>query len=88
MRSSRAPATSATRWSGHSRRGAPAIDGIVEEGWPSVEHVADPRMFFNASSDEELAANVTRMLESVTACLDLGRLRSSTMSEYLVAPLH
>jgi hypothetical protein len=64
--------------------GAPAIDGIVEEGWPSVEHVADPHLFFNASTDEQLTANVTRMMESVTACLDLARLRSATMSEYLV----
>ena len=64
--------------------GAPAIDGIVEEGWPSAEHVSDPRLFFNAKDDEELAVNVTRMMESVSACLDLGRLRSSTMSEYLI----
>ncbi len=67
--------------------GAPEIDGIVEEGWPSAEHVADPKLFFNASTDEELGANVGRMLDSVSACLDLSRLRSSTMSEYLVAPL-
>jgi len=67
--------------------GAPEIDGIVEEGWPSAEHVADPKLFFNATTDEELGANVGRMLDSVSACLDLGRLRSSTMSEYLVAPL-
>ena len=67
--------------------GAPEVDGIVEEGWPSVEHVADPKLFFNASTDEELGANVGRMLDSVSACLDLARLRSSTMSEYLVAPL-
>lgn len=64
--------------------GAPAIDGIVEEGWPSTDHVADPHLFFNAPTDGELTANVTRMMESVTACLDLGRLRSATMSEYLV----
>ncbi len=64
--------------------GAPAVDGIVEEGWPSAEHVSDPRLFFNATTDEELAANVTLMMESVSACLDLGRLRSSTMSEFLV----
>ena len=38
--------------------GAPEIDGIVEEGWPSVEHVADPKLFFNAATDEELGANV------------------------------
>ena len=67
--------------------GAPEIGGIVEEAWPSAGHVADPKLFFNASTDEELGANVARMIESVTACLDLARLRSSTMSEYLVAPL-
>jgi hypothetical protein len=63
---------------------APAVDGIVEEGWPSVSHVADPHLFFNAADDDELAANVSRMMESVTTCLDLARLRSSTMSEYLI----
>ena len=63
---------------------APAIDGIVEEGWPSAAHVSDPKLFFNATTDEELAVNVTRMMESVSACLDLDRLRSSTMSEFLI----
>ena len=67
--------------------GAPPIDGIVEEGWPSAGHVADPMLFFNAGSPEEMNANISRMLESVTACLDLDRLRSATMSEYLVKSL-
>ena len=65
---------------------APTVDGIVEEGWPSAEHVSDPMLFFNATTDEELATNVSRMMESVSVCLDLGRLRSSTMSEYLIRP--
>ena len=64
--------------------GAPEVDGIVEEGWPSTGHVADPMLFFNAATAEELDANVARMIDSVDACLDLARLRSSTMSEYLV----
>jgi hypothetical protein len=63
---------------------APVVDGIVEEGWPSTAHVADPMLFFNATTPEELDANVARMIASVDACLDLVRLRSSTMSEYLV----
>jgi hypothetical protein len=63
---------------------SPHIDGIVEEAWPSVGHVADPLLFYNATSKEELNTNISRMLESVNACLDLGRLRSATMSEYLV----
>lgn len=66
---------------------APDVDGIVEEGWPAAGHVADPMLFFNAGSPEELKANLSRMVESVTACLDLDRLRSSTMSEYLVKSL-
>jgi hypothetical protein len=63
---------------------APEIDGIVEEAWPSVEHVADPLLFFNAATPDELNENVSRMMGSVEACLDLSRLRSSTMSEYLI----
>lgn len=64
--------------------GAPPIDGIVEEGWPSTEHVADPLLFFNATTPEELQLNVSRMMTSVESCLDLARLRSTTMSEYLI----
>ncbi len=68
--------------------GAPEIDGIVEEAWPSAAHVADPMLFFNAAGDRDrLASNITRMLESVNACLDLRRLRNSTMSEYLMSRL-
>ena len=66
---------------------APEIDGIVEEAWPSAIHVADPHLFYNAATAEELTTNIIRMLESVNACLDLSRLRSATMSEYLVKTL-
>jgi hypothetical protein len=66
---------------------APEIHGIVEEAWPSARHVADPMLFYNATSPTALNDNVTRMLQSVNACLDLGRLRSATMSEYLVKTL-
>jgi hypothetical protein len=68
-------------------KGAPEIGGIVEEGWPSTAHVADPMLFFNATTPEELQANVGRMIASVDACLDMNRLRSSTMSEYLIKSL-
>lgn len=67
---------------------APEVAGIVEEGWPSAAHVADPELFFNAAGDPDLlAANVARMMASVTACLDLERFRSATMSEYLIRNL-
>jgi hypothetical protein len=68
--------------------GAPEIHGIVEEAWPSAAHVADPMLFFNAGGDaRQLTANITAMLDSVTACLDLDRLRNVTMSEYLLASI-
>jgi hypothetical protein len=64
---------------------APEIHGIVEEAWPSAQHVADPMLFFNAGSDPGvLQANIERMLESVNACLDLSRIRNVTMSEHLI----
>ena len=67
--------------------GAPEIHGIVEEAWPSVAHVADPMLFFNAAGDDAvLSEHISAMLDSVNACLDLGRLRNTTMSEYLVRP--
>lgn len=67
---------------------APEIHGIVEEAWPSVDHVADPMLFFNAGGNPDvLSENITAMLESVNACLDLGRIRNNTMSEYLVKSL-
>lgn len=65
--------------------GAPEVDGIVEEAWASPEVVADPMLFFNTGGDpERLGPMVEEMLANVNACLDLARLRSTTMSEYLV----
>jgi hypothetical protein len=64
---------------------APEIHGIVDEAWPSAQHVADPMLFFNAGGDPAvLNANIERMLESVNACLDLSRIRNVTMSEHLI----
>ncbi len=68
--------------------GAPEIHGIVEEAWPSAQHVADPMLFFNAHGDPAvLSQHITAMLASVNACLDLARIRNVTMSEYLVKTL-
>jgi hypothetical protein len=68
--------------------GAPPVDGIVEEAWPSAAHVTDPMLFFSAGGDpDRLTANINSMLESVTSCLDLARLRNTTMSEYLISVL-
>jgi hypothetical protein len=64
------------------------VDGIVEEGWPSAQHVADPMLFFNADGDpERCREHIARMMASVEVCLDLNRLRSTTMTEYFVKTL-
>lgn len=64
---------------------APPIDGIVEEAWPSAEHMTDPMLFYCAGDDAELMRrNLSEMLDSVTAFLDLEDLRSFTTSEYLL----
>jgi hypothetical protein len=64
---------------------APEVHGIVEEGWPSAQHVADPMLFFNADGDARRCnEHIEQMMASVDGCLDLSRLRSATMSEYLM----
>lgn len=64
---------------------APEYAAIVEEAWPSKEHVTDPMLFYNADgSQERLEENMMRMIEVVTAFLDLDRVRNVTMSEYLL----
>ena len=67
---------------------APPYRGIVEEAWPSAEHVNDPMLFYSAGGDEAvLAANLGTMMDSVTAFLDLDRIRLAAMSEYLLKSL-
>jgi hypothetical protein len=67
---------------------APPYRGIVEECWPSPQHITDPMLFYCADGDAEvMQANLREMLASVTAFLDLDRLRSITMSEYLLRTL-
>ncbi len=63
---------------------APPLDGIVDEAWPSNEHVADPDLFYNGGGDPAtVRRNVERMLANVTAFLDLATFRTQTMGEYL-----
>ena len=60
---------------------------IVEEAWPSAGHVTDPFLFYAASSQEELDANIGTMVDSVAKLTDLATLRVNTMSEYLLKSL-
>ena len=64
---------------------APPIRGIVEEAWPSLEHVTDPMLFYCADGDpERMNAHVTQMIEEITGFVDLATLRSATMSEWIL----
>lgn len=65
--------------------GAPPFRGIVEEAWPSLEHVTDPMLFYCANGDpERMNAHVTQMIEEINAFVDLSTLRSVTMSEWIL----
>jgi hypothetical protein len=65
--------------------GGPPLAGIVEEAWPSLEHVTDPMLFYCADGDpERLNAHVTQMVEEISAFIDLSALRSVTMSEWIL----
>jgi hypothetical protein len=65
--------------------GAPPYKGIVEEAWPSLEHVTDPMLFYCADGDpEKMNANLTQMVEEITAFIQLETMRSVTMSEWIL----
>ena len=65
--------------------GAPPLRGIVEEAWPSLEHVTDPMLFYRADGDpERMNAHVTQMIEEINAFIDLSTFRSVTMSEWIL----
>ncbi len=64
---------------------APPIRAIVEEAWPSLEHVTDPMLFYCADGDPAtMNANITQMIEEINAFTDLSTLRSVTMSEWIL----
>jgi hypothetical protein len=64
---------------------APPVRGIVEEAWPSLEHVTDPMLFYCADGDPELMdAHISQMIDEINAFVDLSSLRSVTMSEWIM----
>ena len=64
--------------------GAPRYRAIVEEAWPSVEHLTNLRTFFGAASDEELGENIRVMLDSTKLLYDPATMRNYTLSEYIL----
>ena len=56
-------------------------DAIVEETFP-IGALTDPKVFYDASSDEELQRNMKRMIDSCNRFLDMEPLEFTHMSEY------
>jgi hypothetical protein len=62
--------------------GAPRYRAIVEESWPTVEHLTDLPTFFGAKGDA-LGENIRIMLDSTKLLYDPATMRNYTMSEYI-----
>jgi hypothetical protein len=64
--------------------GAPRYRAIVEEAWPSIEHVTNLHTFFGVSSSEELGENIRVMLDSTKLLYDPATMRNYPLSEYIL----
>ena len=60
------------------------FEGIVEEAWPSARHITNYFLFYGASNIFQRARNMYRMFRSVSSFLEFRRIRTSTMSEYIL----
>lgn len=64
--------------------GADICDGIVEEDWPSAEHVTNRYLFYGARNRFELMRNMGIMLKAVGSMLNLWNITTVMASEYFV----
>lgn len=64
--------------------GALPFEGIVEEAWPSARHITNYFLFYGAKNVCQLARNMYRMFRSVSSFLEFRKIRTSTMSEYIL----
>lgn len=64
--------------------GAPPWRGLVEEGFPT-RAVTDPMLWYKAGGDaKKMKENLGRMVASVRAFLDIEKIESHPMSEYVL----
>lgn len=63
---------------------APPFEGIVEEVWPSAKHISNPFLFYCSDNLWQLVKNMAIMFWTVTRFLNLFRIRSRVMREYLL----
>lgn len=64
--------------------GNPAFDGIVEEAWPSADHISNPYKFYLANNPLQLLWHILKMMQLVTQFHQLHKIRTVTMSEYFL----
>ena len=64
--------------------GADWVDGIVEEDWPSSEHVTNLKLFYGAESWAGVVRNMAIMLHSVMRILNLFNITTVMLSEYFI----
>ncbi len=64
--------------------GAPGYRAIVEEAWPSVEHLTDMNAFFGATDSSELGERIRIMLDSTKLLFNPDTMRNYTLSEYIL----
>jgi len=65
--------------------GAPAFNGMVEEAWPSPEHITNPYLFYCAEGSAfRLIRNMAKLLAAVMHFHQLHKIRTVTMSEYFL----
>ena len=64
--------------------GAEQLNGIVEEDWPSSEHVTNGLLFYGAKNRLQLIKHMLIMLRSVTRILNLWNITTVMMSEYFI----
>lgn len=63
---------------------SPHFDGIVEEAWPSAEHISNPYKFYLAENTWQLIKHMVKMMQLVTHFHQLHKIRTVTMSEYFL----
>lgn len=64
--------------------GAPRYRAIVEESWPTVEHLTNLQTFFGASTSDDLGERIRIMLDSTKLLYDPATMRNYTLSEYIL----
>lgn len=67
--------------------GAARCDGIVEENWPSAEHVTNRYLFYGASSWLQLLHHMWIMFRVVSSALNLWDIATVMTSEYILKTL-